>query len=97
MVLVVVVVVVVVVATYIQSLQDERIKLETVINDAVTLDGECCWWCCCGGGGSGGGSGGGGHLHTEPLGREDQAGDRHQRCCNTRWGMLLVLRWWWWW
>ena len=72
---VVVVVVVVVVATYIQSLQDERIELETVINDTVTLGRECCCCCCCGGGGGGGG---GGHLHTEPAGREDRVGDRHQ-------------------
>ena len=69
--------VVVVVATYMQNLQDERARLELLITGAVTQGGDCCW--CCGGGGSGGG----GHLHTEPAGREDQVGNRHQRCRNT--------------
>ena len=81
-----------VVATYIQNLQYGRTRLETLINNAVTLGGECC--CCCdgGGGGGGGGSGGGGHVHhTEPAGRESQAGNPHQWCRNIRWEMFLLL------
>ena len=53
-----------VVVIYIQNLQDERVRLEALINAAVTQGGTCCC-CCCGGGGCGGG---GGDIHTEPAG-----------------------------
>ena len=77
---VVVMVMVVVVAKYIQSLQDERVRLETLINGAVTHGGKCCWCCCC----CCDGGGGGGHVHTESAGQESQTGDPHQWYRDTR-------------